>query len=142
MSDTGPDLIGYLNRIADKYDLDPEQFLDLFAKQGHRCSVCRRQLTLFAEDLAEAPVVDHRHEPPYDVRGILCRGCNTAVGYVEKDYNRTRRVFGYLKRSAKPRTETWAEAKAAGRGGWARAHRKECKEVSDIEKLDTGRLDD
>jgi hypothetical protein len=122
---SGPDLVGYLNRIAAKYQLAPEAFLDLFAKQHHRCAICRRALTLFAEDLAEAPVVDHEHGPDGrgPVRGILCRGCNTAVGYIEKDRVRTRKVLGYLRNSMKKRGESWREAREAGRG-WAKSTRK------------------
>jgi hypothetical protein len=92
-----PDLVSYLNRIAATYGLGPEEFLDLFAQQGHACDVCRKPLTLFAEDLAEAPVVDHDHDTG-KVRGLLCRGCNTAVGFIEKDQDRTRNALAYLMR--------------------------------------------
>lgn len=121
---SAPDLIGYLNRITAVYGLGADEFLDLFEKQGHTCAVCRRPLTLFASDLAEAPVVDHDHATG-EVRALLCRGCNTAVGYIEKDRDRTRSVLRYLTRHAKRRSETWGEKKAAGRGGWARANRQE-----------------
>lgn len=111
-TDSGPDLIGYLNRITAKYDLQADAFLDLFAAQEHRCAICRKGLVLFAEALSEAPVVDHDHETGA-VRGIVCRGCNTAVGYIEKDRVRTRRVLGYLKKH-----------KARG-GGWVNARKFE-----------------
>lgn len=89
------DPVAYFNRITATYGLGAEELLDLFASQGHACAICGKPLTLFAEDLAEAPVVDHDHATG-EPRGILCRGCNTAVGFIEKDRFRTRKALGYL----------------------------------------------
>lgn len=136
MTDQGPDLVGYLNRIVSTYGLEPEAFLDLFASQDHRCAICRKGLVLFAEDQATTPVVDHNHGTGA-VRGILCRGCNTAVGYVEKDYHRTRRVFGYLRKNAKAPDVSWSEHREAGRGGWAATERKHANASAALDALDT-----
>lgn len=40
-------------------------------------------------------MVDHDHDTGR-VRGILCIGCNTAVGFIEKDPRRTFRAINYL----------------------------------------------
>lgn len=107
MTPPAPDLIGYLNRITTTYGLGADEFLEMFEKHSHACSICRRPLTLFASDLAEAPVVDHDHTTG-EVRGILCRGCNTTVGYLEKDRARTRAALQYLKKHAVRGGAKWA----------------------------------
>ena len=86
-------------RIESRYGLAPETFVDMFDAQGHACAVCRRGLVLLSDDPAETPVVDHNHSTG-QVRGILCRTCNIAVGYIEKDRARTKGVLSYLKRTA------------------------------------------
>lgn len=85
----------YFNRIAAVYGLGVDEFLDLFARQNHACAVCKTPLVLFSSVKREKPVVDHCHLTG-KVRGILCYGCNVAIGWIEKDAARTARCAKYI----------------------------------------------
>lgn len=53
------------------------------------CEVC---------DVTENLHVDHDHETG-EVRGLLCQGCNTALGAVKDDLRRLVRLAAYLERN-------------------------------------------
>ena len=62
-----------------EYGISAATWATIFAAQGGRCAIC----------LLDAPTgkgwcVDHDHETGA-VRGILCSGCNTALGYFKDD---------------------------------------------------------
>lgn len=87
--------MNYLKRIKKTYGLDPRQFLEMFELQRHACLICGKKLVLNSSDRSEVPCVDHCHDSGA-VRGILCRACNVAVGWLEKDVERTRRCYRYI----------------------------------------------
>lgn len=95
----------YFNRIVAVYGLGVDEFLDLFARQNHACAVCQRPLVLFSSAKSEKPVVDHCHSTG-KVRGILCYGCNVALGWLEKDADRTACLTGYLRKQGELRAAT------------------------------------
>ena len=78
------------------YGIGADEFLDLFLAQAHQCAVCKCPLVLFSDQDREKPVVDHCHATGA-VRGILCRGCNVTIGYLEKDPGRTAAALQYLR---------------------------------------------
>lgn len=49
---------------------------DLFEKQEGRCAICRERML--------RPVLDHSHKT-MEVRGLLCNGCNTGLGFFKDD---------------------------------------------------------
>ncbi|MBM0277240.1 endonuclease domain-containing protein, partial [Micromonospora tarensis] len=53
-----------------KYGLTQQQYDDLMKAAGHRCQLCGADRDL---------VIDHCHTSK-DVRGVLCRTCNTGLG--------------------------------------------------------------
>lgn len=63
------------------YGLTLEQFNQMLKAQGQRCAVCRQP---FGSESSTAPVVDHSHTTGR-VRGLLCRRCNTLLGYAKDD---------------------------------------------------------
>ena len=67
-----------------KYGVSPEKYDKLFMQQSGVCAIChqpevtegiRRGVTRVAKSMA----VDHDHESG-NVRGLLCRLCNTSLG--------------------------------------------------------------
>ncbi len=67
-------------RWLKQYGLTVEQFEERLASQGNRCAICRTD---------EVPTrgnwsVDHDHVTG-KVRGILCHGCNVALGHFKDD---------------------------------------------------------
>lgn len=83
----------YLRR---KYGLTEERVRELLGAQGWRCQICALPLRL-AGPRATMAHVDHDHQTGA-VRGILCRHCNTALGYLRNDPDRARRAAAYLER--------------------------------------------
>jgi Recombination endonuclease VII len=81
-------------RLA-RYGLAQETFDALLKAQGHACGMCREP---FTED--QLIFVDHDHNlgcHPEEKRacdkcrrGLLCLGCNTALGHIERKYDLAR----------------------------------------------------
>lgn len=62
-------------RVGPKYGLSVDEFWDLVQAQNWSCSICGQRF----EHTGEHPNVDHNHETQ-EVRGMLCRRCNTGLG--------------------------------------------------------------
>lgn len=60
------------------YGLTHETFAEKLARQNNQCAMCKLE---FSEE--NKPVVDHCHSSG-KTRDLLCHGCNTALGHVEK----------------------------------------------------------
>lgn len=60
-----------IRKIKSRYGLEADQFHALLIHQAGRCAICRTELS--------DSVVDHDHVTG-EVRGLLCRTCNTALG--------------------------------------------------------------
>ena len=74
-----------------RYGLTPTQFEDLLAAQGGRCAICR------TDQIPKRGSwhVDHEHTT-CKVRGILCHGCNVALGHFNDDPVRLRAAAAYV----------------------------------------------
>lgn len=59
-----------------KYDLTPEDVVQVLALQDNRCAGCGRR-----EPTNRGWCIDHCHESG-TVRGVLCSPCNLALGMV------------------------------------------------------------
>lgn len=71
-----------------KYGLSKSDYFELLARQEGRCAICK-QTKLF-------PLfVDHDHMTG-QVRGLLCRLCNLALGSLHDDPLRCRLAASYL----------------------------------------------
>jgi Recombination endonuclease VII len=58
------------------------------AEQGNRCAICRLPF--------DRPCADHKHSDPPEPRGILCNGCNTAIGLLKENPEVCRAAAEYL----------------------------------------------
>lgn len=78
-------------RLKRKYGLSPSDLEDMLVRQGGACCICKsRGVELF---------VDHDHASGA-VRGLLCRGCNTALGWLRDDPQLAEQAAHYLRASA------------------------------------------
>lgn len=59
-------------------------------RQGGRCAICRRE-----PEQGRRLAVDHDHATG-EVRGLLCKACNTALGMFRDDVASLARAIGYL----------------------------------------------
>jgi hypothetical protein len=78
-------------QIRHDYGIEPEQFDFFIEKQGNACAICERSFEV------ETPHVDHDHADGH-VRGILCRPCNSGLGFFEDSLTMLRRAVRYLDR--------------------------------------------
>lgn len=82
--------------LSKKFGITLEQFRVVLAAQGNRCGICR------APEMGGSGQwhVDHDHASG-KVRGILCRGCNVAIGAMRDNPDTLRAAIQYLEESAR-----------------------------------------
>lgn len=71
------------------YGIDLDQFNALAELQEYKCAIC---------DKVRPLCVDHCHSSG-TVRGLLCRQCNSALGFLEEDLLVFKRAVEYLERN-------------------------------------------
>lgn len=76
----------YEAHIRLRYGLLPDEYNAMMEAQDGLCAICQKR---------PAKYVDHCHETG-KVRGILCPGCNTAIGQFEDDLDIINRAIHYL----------------------------------------------
>ena len=77
-----------------KYGLTPELYRAWLEQQGGNCPGCSLTLELLGTRSTQ-PNVDHCHTTEA-VRGILCNGCNTALGQFKEDPELLKAACRYL----------------------------------------------
>ncbi len=75
-----------------RYGLTEERFAAMLAEQGGRCAIC-----MAPPEVNTRLDIDHCHTTGA-VRGLLCVGCNTAMGKFRDDPDLLERVVAYLRR--------------------------------------------
>lgn len=78
--------------IQKKYGISRRKYLELLKNQGYCCAICDNS----NED--EPLFVDHDHITG-KVRGLLCRHCNTMLGFARDNIIRLKNGAEYLKRA-------------------------------------------
>lgn len=81
------------------YGLTPEAFYELIIQQDGCCAGCEEPLKFIGGK--SGMHVDHDHETK-KVRGLLCRDCNLALGYLRDKPETATRLVAYLIRSRPP----------------------------------------
>jgi len=86
-------------RIKNKYDITPQQLDNLYAEQNDSCKICN---THKDENITHKGVlcIDHSHDN-YEIRGLLCGKCNTAIGLLNDDPEILTKAVEYLKTKGK-----------------------------------------
>lgn len=80
-----------------RYGLTIEQFEAMLVEQQGCCLICTEEM--------DPPAVDHNHSTG-EVRGLLCRPCNSALGLLRDDPEVLARAIEYLTRSSSGVTST------------------------------------
>lgn len=83
-----------------RYGMTNDRYAEMLAAQGGGCAICGEPPT------SRLLHVDHDHSCCSGetscgkcVRGLLCRGCNQALGHMQDDPARIRRAAEYLERN-------------------------------------------
>ena len=79
-----------INRFKYVYGLSHEDWLKMWEEQDERCSICEEPFT----SLSDA-CVDHNHKTD-EIRGLLCKKCNSAIGLLNDDPELMLKAIKYL----------------------------------------------
>jgi hypothetical protein len=77
---------------ARRYGLSLADYRALEKRQGNACAICRK--------VTRALCIDHCHVTGR-VRGLLCRRCNSALGFYADDQRLLRAALAYLQATTK-----------------------------------------
>lgn len=77
-----------------RYGLNRKQQLALLESQKSKCGICDTEISMFSD--RKGGYIDHCHSSN-QVRGILCHGCNTFLGYLENKNISPNKISEYLK---------------------------------------------
>ena len=83
-------------RLERRYGITMDQVVAMAQFQGHKCVICKREgSVLRGVHHSGKLVVDHNHKNGV-VRGLLCHGCNSAIGYFRDEPNLMIQAMRYL----------------------------------------------
>lgn len=84
-------------RLVASYGITAEDYDRMLAEQNGACAICQRPPSDRSANEASLHV-DHDHSTG-DVRALLCRSCNLAIGLFREDRARILAAIDYLSRS-------------------------------------------
>lgn len=73
------------------YGITLEEYNILFLEQEGCCAICCRHQS----ELKQSLCVDHNHETN-EIRGLLCKRCNSLIGYSNDDINILNKAIEFL----------------------------------------------
>lgn len=76
------------------YGMETDEYEALLGKQGGGCAICKSSRG------ARRLHVDHDHDSGV-IRGLLCHGCNTAIGLLKEDPSLIEAALLYLEKAGK-----------------------------------------
>jgi hypothetical protein len=80
------------SRIKKMYGVTEDHYLGLYVSQNGKCAICKESIELRGKQTH----IDHNHET-LEVRGLLCHGCNTAIGLFKESEDNMNNAIKYLK---------------------------------------------
>jgi len=80
------------NARKNRYGISPETYQLMLIEHQGGCAICRRPCRT-----KKSLAVDHDHKTN-QVRGLLCHGCNIALGYLEDNEDLIWNMLEYLKK--------------------------------------------
>ena len=78
-------------RVKAMYGLEPEQYKEMHKAQQGKCAICNEE-----PKTKRGLHVDHDHETG-KVRGLLCHGCNVALGSFKESVTLLNKAVEYLR---------------------------------------------
>jgi hypothetical protein len=73
--------------LRDNYKISPAEYEKLYLEQEGKCGICKKDF--------EQLHVDHCHDSQ-EIRGLLCKSCNTALGLFKDDVELMQNAISYL----------------------------------------------
>ena len=84
-------------RIQKEYDMTPQEYDEMFKRQGGVCAICGKPETQAYNStrIIGHLCIDHSHETG-KIRGLLCMKCNRGVGLFQDDVALLQKAAEYL----------------------------------------------
>ena len=86
--------------LRDKYGISYQQYCELLTAQSDSCAVCKKHKSENIKDVRTNKVrslaVDHNHATNQN-RGLLCYGCNLAIGMLKDNIEYAKSLVEYLR---------------------------------------------
>lgn len=79
-----------LKKRCARHNITPEEFWSIYEEQDGTCPICDKAIE------AESSAIDHNHKTG-EVRGILCKSCNRAIGLLGDNPDNLSRAESYLR---------------------------------------------
>jgi recombination endonuclease VII len=79
----------YVRRV---YGIEVSEAQEMLKTQEYCCAICRLPI---GNELNRDAQIDHDHKTGR-VRGIVCLRCNLAIGWIQDDPERAKRIIRYL----------------------------------------------
>lgn len=83
-------------KLKNTYGITLEEFEELEKAQGGVCAICKKRETWVRSGKVFRLSVDHCHDKG-KIRGLLCRSCNTGLGFFLHDPSLLHAAVAYLK---------------------------------------------
>lgn len=80
-------------QLKSKFGITLVTYNEMLQQQNNCCAACKRDRSEFKQNFA----VDHCHDT-LKIRGLLCDGCNKAIGYLYDNPEFADGVAAYLRR--------------------------------------------
>lgn len=80
-----------------QFNLTIEEYNIMFVAQKNRCAICKDPETTIINGKLISLCVDHNHETGI-TRQLLCRRCNTTLGFMGEDIKIMRAMLKYIKK--------------------------------------------
>ena len=87
-----------VSTINNRYKLPETELVNLVEKQNCKCAICKRKLKISVKNTENKSLdlcIDHCHTTS-EVRGLLCRDCNLALGMFKDDIKLLNNAIEYL----------------------------------------------
>jgi hypothetical protein len=88
------EVYGRSTHLFRTYGITPDDYNILLEKQQYKCFACTKE---HSESKKERLYVDHCHTTGR-IRGLLCQGCNFAIGAVKDNIETLKNLIKYLER--------------------------------------------
>jgi len=79
--------------LKSKFDISLDVYNSILESQNNSCAICKRDKLEFNYHLA----VDHCHKTG-EIRGLLCRNCNAALGHFKDNLDTIKNSIVYLEK--------------------------------------------
>ena len=84
-------------KLKKRYNITPEQYIEMLIVQDHRCAICGNKETALHNHSGKVQklAIDHCHITG-KVRGLLCQDCNRGLGKFHDNLQHLQKAIDYL----------------------------------------------